>query len=223
LINVDGLRVGWAGGNYSDGPMRFEQRLREGLHDGSITVAFRRWRKHQVVAGGRYRTGTGLVQVDSVEVVDPALITAGDARLAGYQAVADLIRDLRGDAAGQVYRISMHPLDGPDPRSVLAMDDQLADADVAEITRRLDRLDAASPRGPWTRAALDAIRTRPDVVATELAADAGLTRDIFKRNIRSLKALGLTLSQPAGYRLSPRGQAYVSRSGQPPRPDTAAG
>jgi hypothetical protein len=61
------------------------------------------------------------------------------------------------------------------------------------------------------------------VVATELAADAGLTRDIFKRNVRSLKALGLTLSQPVGYRLSPRGQAYVSRSVPRRRPDTAAG
>jgi hypothetical protein len=201
--------------------MRFEQRLRAGLHDGSITVAFRRWKRHQVVAGGRYRTGAGLVQVDSVDVVDPDLITADDARLAGYQTAADLVRDLRGDAAGQVYRVSMHPLDEPDPRSVLAMDDQLTEADAAQITRRLDRLDAASPRGPWTRATLDAIRTRPDVVATELATDTGLTRDIFKRNVRSLKALGLTLSQPVGYRLSPRGQAYVSQSFPRSRPGTA--
>jgi ribosomal protein S19E (S16A) len=49
------------------------------------------------------------------------------------------------------------------------------------------------------------------VVASELAASAGLQRDIFKRNVRSLKALGLTLSQPVGYRLSPRGQAYLDR------------
>ena len=40
--------------------MRFEQRLRDGLHDGSITVAFRRWKRHQVVAGGRYRKALGL-------------------------------------------------------------------------------------------------------------------------------------------------------------------
>jgi hypothetical protein len=192
--------------------MRFEQRLRDGVHDGSISVAYRRWKTHQVVAGGRYRTGTGLVQVDSVEVVDPDLIGADDARLAGYQSVADLVRDLRGDPAGRVYRISMHSLSEPDPRGVLAADDQLTAADVAEISRRLGRLDAASPRGPWTRTTLDAIRTGPDVVASELAEGAGLPRDIFKRNVRSLKALGLTLSQPVGYRLSPRGQAYLDRA-----------
>jgi hypothetical protein len=192
--------------------MRFEQRLRDGLRDGSITVAFRQWKRHQVVAGGRYRTGAGLVQVDSVDVVDPDRISAADARLAGYQTVADLVRDLRGDPAGQVYRISMHPLSEPDPRGVLAAADRLTPEDVAEISRRLNRLDTASPRGPWTRATLDAIRTRPDVVASELAAGAGLPRDIFKRNVRSLKALGLTLSQPVGYRLSPRGQAYLDRT-----------
>jgi hypothetical protein len=211
VINVDdtyGL-VGW---RYSEGPMRFEQRLRDGVHDGSITVAFRRWKRHQVVAGGRYRTGAGLVRVDSVDVVEPDRISAVDASLAGYQTVSDLVRDLRGDPDGRVYRISMHPLSEPDPRGVLAADDQLTAADVAEISRRLGRLDAASPRGPWTRATLDAIRTRPDVVASELAADAGLSRDIFKRNVRSLKALGLTLSQPVGYRLSPRGQAYLDRA-----------
>ena len=100
--------------------MRFEQRLRDGLRDGSITVAFRRWKTHQVVAGGRYRTGVGLVRVDSVDVVDPDLISADDARLAGYLTVAELVRDLRGDPDGRVYRIGMHPLSEPDPRSVLA-------------------------------------------------------------------------------------------------------
>ena len=191
--------------------MRFEQRLREGIHDGSITVAFRRWKRHQVVPGGRYRTGgpgEGRVEVDSVDVVDPEAISAEDARLAGYQSVAEVLRDLRGDPDGRVFRIALHPLDEPDPRSVLAADDRLSGADVAEISRRLARLDKASPRGPWTAAALAIIAERPDVVATELAVSVGLPRDIFKRNVRSLKTLGLTLSQRVGYRLSPRGQAY---------------
>jgi hypothetical protein len=188
--------------------MRFEQRLREGIHDGSITVTFRRWKRHQVVPGGRYRTGVGLVEVDTVDVIDPARISRADARRAGYESVAALVEDLRGDPAEQVFRIALHPLDTPDPRSVLALTDQLTADDVAEIGARLDRLDRASPRGPWTEATLAAIEARPDVVASELATAAGLPRDIFKRNVRSLKALGLTLSQPVGYRLSPRGHAY---------------
>ena len=193
--------------------MRFEQRLREGIHDGSITVAFRRWKRRQVVPGGRYRTGAGMAVVDSVDVIDPATIGADDARRAGYETVAGLLCDLRGDQDAQVFRIALHPLAEPDPRSVLAADSRLTAADIAEISRRLARLDKASPRGPWTAATLAAIAARPDVVATELAASVGLPRDIFKRNVRSLKALGLTLSQRVGYRLSPRGQAYLASAG----------
>jgi hypothetical protein len=40
------------------GRMLFERRLREGLHDGSIRLGFRRWRRPQVVAA----TGTALKQ-----------------------------------------------------------------------------------------------------------------------------------------------------------------
>jgi hypothetical protein len=192
------------------GRMRFEQRLREGIHDGTITVAFRRWKRHQLVAGGQYRTGAGMVAVDAVDIVDPAKITKADARRAGYRTVDDLVRDLRGDQDAAVYRIRLRPLAEPDPRSVLAADGALSAADIAEIARRLDRLDKASPRGPWTGTALRLIAEHPDVVATELAATAGLPRDIFKRNVRSLKGLGLTLSQPVGYRLSPRGAAYLA-------------
>jgi hypothetical protein len=190
--------------------MRFEQRLREGIRDGSIRVAFRRWKRRQVVPGGHYRTGIGMAEVDSVDVVNPAHISDEDVRLAGYKSAGELMRDLRGDPAEQVFRIALHSLDEPDPRSVLASSAELSAEDIAAISSRLDRLDKASPRGPWTAVTLAAIEARPDVVASELAATAGLPRDIFKRNVRSLKALGLTLSQPAGYRLSRRGQAYLA-------------
>ena len=190
--------------------MRFEQRLRDGIHDGTITVAFRRWKRHQVVAGGRYRTGAGMVIVDAVAIVNPDKITLRDVRRAGYKTRDQLLADLRADPEAAVYRVELRPLAEPDPRSVLAADSALSADDVAEITRRLDRLDKASPRGPWTTSALTLIAKRPDVVATELAESAGLPRDIFKRNIRSLKGLGLTISQPVGYRLSPRGAAYLA-------------
>jgi hypothetical protein len=95
--------------------MRFEQRLREGIHDGSVTVTFRRWKRRQVVPGGRYRTGTGMVVVDSVDVVDPATIDAGDARRAGYETVAELVSDLRGAQDAQVFRVALHPLAEPEP------------------------------------------------------------------------------------------------------------
>jgi hypothetical protein len=40
--------------------VRFEQRLRDGIHSGAIVLAFRRWKRSQVVPGHRYRTGLTL-------------------------------------------------------------------------------------------------------------------------------------------------------------------
>ena len=62
-------------------------------------------------------------------------------------------------------------------------------------------------------AALQAIAARPEVRAGDLAEAAGRERLEFKRDVRKLKALGLTLSFPIGYRLSARGEAYLARRG----------
>jgi len=69
--------------------------LRRGIADGSITVAYRRWKRPQVVLGGRYRTGDGLVEATSVDVVDwegEFTIDESDARRAGYDSVDELRR-----------------------------------------------------------------------------------------------------------------------------------
>ena len=64
---------------------------KRGIADGSITVAFRRWKWSQVVVGGRYRTGTGLAEATSVDVVLESSITQADARRAGYDSIDELL------------------------------------------------------------------------------------------------------------------------------------
>jgi len=191
--------------------MRFEQRLRDGIADGAVTVMFRRWRRTQAVAGHRYRTGRSMIEVDSVELVDPATISAADARRAGYPDVAELVAGLRGDPGLPVYRIGFRQLDGPDPRTVLAADDALTAEAVAELDRRLARMDRSSAAGPWTAPALAAIAAHPGTRAADLAAALGREKLPFKADVRKLKNLGLTESLATGYRLSPRGTAYLRR------------
>lgn len=197
--------------------MLFEQKLRVGIADGTITTAFRRWRRPQVVAGHRYRTGSGLAEVTAVEVVTPADITAADAREAGYADPPALLADLAGPADAPLYRLRLRRVDEPDPRAVLAANDRLDDEAVAGITRRLDRLDSASRIGPWTRATLSAIADRPGVRAPDLAGSLGRDTLKFKVDVRKLKALGLTESLPVGYRLSPRGRRYLALTAGPGR------
>ena len=71
------------------------------------------------------------------------------------------------------------------------------------------RLDAGRRTGPWTRPILEWIRDHPGVVSTVLAERLGRELAPVKADIRRLKALGLTESLPVGYRLSPRGLAYL--------------
>ncbi len=56
---------------------------------------------------------------------------------------------------------------------------------------------------------MELIGRRPATVSTELAAELGRERAPFKLDVRKLKALGLTISLERGYRLSPRGEAYL--------------
>lgn len=190
--------------------MRFEQRLRDGIADGTITAALRRWRRPQVVAGGHYRTGRGMVEMLAVEPVSPSRLRAADARAAGFPTVAALLADVP-PGEGRLYLLRFRRLDTPDPRSVLAADADLDAAARATIDARLARLDKASPRGPWTATTLGLIRDHPGVRAPDLAASIGRDTASFKIDVRKLKALGLTESLQVGYRLSARGRAYLEK------------
>ncbi len=190
--------------------MQFEPRLRKGLHDGTITVAFRRWRRSQVVAGHQYRTGQGMVLAETVDVITPADITPELARAAGFADVPTAVADLRGDADLPLYCVRFRALDGPDPRDVLAGAATLTEQEAAAIATRLARMDAASKRGPWTAAVLAQIADRPAVSSVFLAETLDWERFDFKLHVRRLKALGLTISLDIGYRLSPRGAAYLA-------------
>jgi hypothetical protein len=187
-------------------PMRF----REGIERGTVTLTFRRWKRPQVVAGNTYRTAAGRLVVDAVDIVDPDRITAADAECAGFASRAELLGELRGSRDLPTYRVRFHPATDADPRTALAESAALSREDVEDIGRRLARLDRASSHGPWTHDVLHTIAARPAVRAADLAAGFGRETQPFKLDVRKLKNLGLTISLEVGYRLSPRGEAYLA-------------
>lgn len=192
--------------------MRFTKQFWDGISDGSVTVAFRLWKRPSVVVGRPYRTGGGRVEVVSVDVISDADISGADVSAAGYQTIADLrdYLDRYGDGGDRdLYRIEFRRLDEPDPRQVLADDDDLDPDQIAEISARLDRLDRAAGHGPWTREVLRLIEKHPAVRAPDLADMVGRDTQPFKLDVRKLKNLGLTESLRVGYQLSPRGRAYL--------------
>ena len=180
----------------------------EGIADGSVTVAFRRWDRPRVRPGGTQRTGIGVIRFDSVERVDPATLTEEDAIRAGVRSLAALLRLLDRRDGADVYRVEVS-LAGDDPRVALREQAELSAEDRRALDARLDRMDAARATGPWTREVLRLIAERPGVRAPDLAASLGRETLPFKRDVRKLKELGLTRSLEVGYEISPRGRAYL--------------
>ncbi|MFN3006268.1 hypothetical protein [Mycolicibacterium wolinskyi] len=182
----------------------------EGIADGTITLVLRRWDAPRAKVGGTQRTVAGTIRIDDVaEFPGNYRVSAEQARSAGYPDAESAQAELDRRPAAHTYVISVSYL-GPDERPDLAADDALDDAAVEAITARLDRWDAASADGPWTRRYLGMIAANEAVRAPDLAARVSLDVPRFKRRVRQLKGLGLTISLDVGYRVSPRGRAYLA-------------
>ncbi|GAB3474787.1 hypothetical protein [Amycolatopsis cihanbeyliensis] len=198
--------------------MLIPRRTLELIAAGWVTLAFRRWRRPSVRAGGTLRTAVGVLRIGAVEPVDPAAISEEEARLAGQASVAELRSALDTRTEGPVYRVELS-LSGADPRDTLRT--RVAEGvELTELLAALDRLDRASRHGPWTARVLREIGTRPGTRAAELAEAVGRPLRAFKADVRKLKDLGLTESLETGYRLSPRGAALLGscRGGSAGRP-----
>lgn len=179
--------------------MLFKGFLWPGLRDGSITVAFRRWKRPTVKVGGTLKSPGGLLSIDAVDEITERDITAADVHAAGFESLEAMLKLLSPE--GTLYRVRFHRV-GDDPRLALRANASLSDDEVADMRKRLGRM-------PFAESFLRLIQANPAVVSTELAPQVGLERPDFKLKVRRLKALGLTESLEVGYRLSPRGEAVL--------------
>jgi hypothetical protein len=199
--------------------MLFSAATLRGLTEGRVNCTYRRWEAVRPKVGSRFTTSAGVVEVTSITPADEDRLTERDATEAGFDSVADLVKWCRAKGTGDLYRIKI-TLAGPDPRVELRSTDNLSPADVAALNTKLDRMDRAADE-PWTRSTLRQIEHLPGVVSTVLAAEVGQERRAYKLRVRRLKALGLTESLERGYRLSPRGQAYLALIRRVPEGNTS--
>lgn len=191
--------------------MLLKRDVLEKIKEGRISQVFRRWKQPTVKSGGTLHTVVGLLRIEQVEPFEESQLSETEARKAGFPDREALLRELNRRASGSVYRIVLK-YEGEDPRIALRNSAALSEEEVARIAEQLDRYDRASRRGPWTAQALMLIQKHPGRLAAELAAMAGQDKAWFKAQIRKLKALGLTESLEIGYRISPRGKAFLKGS-----------
>jgi hypothetical protein len=187
--------------------MILTHRIAVAVSRGEVRLAFRRWRRPAVRTGDVFHSSAGLVRIDSVEIVEPGSMTTAEARAAGFDSVEAVVATFRAAETDPVFRIGLSPA-GPDPRVALSRDQNLSDGDVETIAAALGKLDRM---GPWTHSVLRRIAAEPGVPAAVLASEYGLAKDVLKRRVRQLKALGLTHSLDVGYAIAPRGAAYLGR------------
>ena len=94
--------------------MEFSRELRNDVLAGDITLSVRLWKQARVKRGGLYRVGLGEIEVDAIELVPFAAVTARDVRRAG-EPDRETLRQ-RAAHAGPidedtlVYRIEFHPV-----------------------------------------------------------------------------------------------------------------
>ncbi|WP_112272610.1 hypothetical protein [Lentzea terrae] len=161
----------------------------ERIRSGEVTLQFRRWKRPTVRAGGTLRTSLGVLAIDAVDVVTRA--SRAEALAAGFTSVRELMSSVDG-RDGSLYRIRLRFV-GEDPRIALRSSSDVDGLELSDAGVALLRLIAANP----------------GVRAADLAAAVGREKLPFKADVRKLKAKGLTESLEVGYRLSPRGEAYL--------------
>jgi hypothetical protein len=129
--------------------MLFRQKFLEGIRDGTVTLAFRRWLRPSVRAASTLRTAVGELHIESVVPVSLEEISAEDALRAGYESRDALLRDLALREEGTFYRIELGTLQ-PDRRIALRESPAKDEAESMDLVKRLRRLDARAADGPWT-------------------------------------------------------------------------
>jgi hypothetical protein len=98
--------------------VEFSSELRNDVLAGDITLSIRLWKRPRVKQGGRYRVGAGEIEIDIIELVPFAAVTAEDVRRAG-EPDRETLRH-RAAHAGPiddgtlVYRIEFHAVDPGD-------------------------------------------------------------------------------------------------------------
>ena len=99
--------------------MMFTKRLRPGIRRGEITCSVRIWQQPRVKVGNRYPMEGGQIEIDSIEQIELADVTAGLARESGFNGLVDLLKVAQHGSGENVYLVRFHYMDGVARRPTL--------------------------------------------------------------------------------------------------------
>ncbi|MEM8892661.1 MAG: hypothetical protein AAGD28_32070 [Bacteroidota bacterium] len=193
--------------------MLFKQKDLQRIKGGEIKLAFRKWKARKAKEGSLIKTSIGELRILAVDEIEESEISENDAKAAGFNSKKDLLEILQKRKEGSLYKIAL-AYHGEDPRIALRNQSEISPEEFEQLKTKLEKMDARSKSGPWTLEILRAIHKNPELRAADLAALTAREKDWLKPNIRKLKNLGLTISLEVGYRISNRGEAFLSMIGE---------
>ncbi len=190
--------------------MLFQKNVLQGIKNGEITLAFRKWKKPAVLENSFHKTSIGILHIEKVTSVSESGITDVDARLAGFPSRKHLLESLANVDGTEVFRIHLR-YSGEDPRIALREQKEFSDDDLIFLLRKINKYDQASPYGAWVQRLMLALQKYPETRSGELATILKVEKEWLKIQVRKLKNLGLTESLREGYRLSRRGHELLMK------------
>ena len=153
--------------------MLFRNDILQGIAEGRVTLAYRRWRRPPPADGSALRSPIGVLRLDRVTIVDEGDVSPEDVARTGMSA-----DELRASIAGEGTLLPIElQLAGDDPR--LALRERLPeDVELEAIVARLARIDGASAM-PWTTQYL---QLTPPSQASSRASWRGTSTPTWRRS-----------------------------------------
>ncbi|SFS80938.1 hypothetical protein SAMN05660874_03467 [Saccharopolyspora flava] len=181
-------------------------RIARGVAAGHITETYFRWASPHARPGARVATSVGDIEITELTEVDPERLTDTDAARAGFRSAQGLRTSLSRHR-GRTWRLTLtHLGHTPAPPDEV----ELTEDRRARIQTRLARLDAGTPRGPWTRALLEALAHQPAGPAEIATAQARPVARV-KTDLWRLREEGLVTLTDGVARLTGLARAYLRR------------
>ena len=188
--------------------MLFKKRFLTLIEEGEIHTAFRKWTRPSVRESGTLLTPVGQLRITSLTQIAYDQISDEAIKQAGYTNRRELDKELAFKDKGAIYKVEFQ-LESTDPRIGLREHTNISADEMTVILDTLKRYDTRGKVKDWTFKILDMVDREPGKYAIEYATRLGYEKEWFKLNIRKLKNLGLTISLPKGYTISPRGKVVL--------------
>ena len=188
--------------------MLFKTHTLKKIKSGEVTLAFRKWKRPTVKAGGNLKTPIGLLAIDEIRTVTS--VSDGEIIQAGYENRTELENELSKSAGDTLFRIKFHHA-GEDPRIDLRNNTSISEKELEDLNKRILRFNNSKRYPGWATEVLNVIAQNPGRSAGWISDSLGIEKSWLKPSIRKLKELGLTISLEVGYKLSPRGEAYLMK------------